>query len=275
MICQIAKTANETIRKETNKQTEKNYQTSENSSWNKYYAASIAAENAYLTSYKRTEKTFNTTKKTQDDAYTSTVVTAYVSQYNQLKNLEALFLVATEHANDPNFNVADYFENGGNQGDYQLVMAKQQEGENDSDEYTDIISPIIDLLRKESYEASEWQIKSHMFSHRLAIVYQNYPLLRPIPYVTLSKRAADERDKLYKRLDEIIESDYKTFPEIHDKQGNVIDKYPPILENEWEWAKRVFEELKLHRDDDFIKEHYKNIRLVVALFDVFRTSGPK
>ena len=145
------KSDNETIREETEKQTEKEYKDSENTGWNEYYAASIGAENAYLSNYKRSEKAFDAAKKNADDVYMTTVVPAYLSYAQQLHDLETLFTSAVAHAGDANFNAGDYFANGtsGNQGDYVHVALQQQGGgEEDMSLYD---TPLLKLAYEEFY----------------------------------------------------------------------------------------------------------------------------
>ena len=137
-----AETANENIRKETDKQTERDYTNGENSLWNEYYAAILAAEIAYCDSIKQTEDTFRETKIEQDDAYKSTVIPACIDYYNQLNDLESLFNAAIAHAGDANFNVGDWFA-GGNQGDYLFVAFQYGD-----DEFYDPEQEIDDLIQE-------------------------------------------------------------------------------------------------------------------------------
>jgi hypothetical protein len=63
-----------------------------------------------------------------------------------------------------------------------------------------------------------------------------------------------------KEISRFIESETKNFPIMHDPEGNVVGKYPPVPEDIYDWAERVYSELKQHRNDDFLKANSAGIK---------------
>jgi len=122
-----AKKENENKRKETDKQTGKEYKNAENDNWNTYYTAAIAPDSAYMKSYKQAEQAFNTAKKNADDAYETTIIPTWLTNSQQLREYETLYLAAVAHAGDANFNAGTYFAAGGIHGDYLHVALRTTE----------------------------------------------------------------------------------------------------------------------------------------------------
>jgi hypothetical protein len=126
----IAKKENETARKETDKETATEYKNAENESWNTYLNASVGANADYMKAYKQAEKTFNTAKKSADTAYETTVMPAFLTYTQQLRDLKSLFVTAVAHAGDAGFNAGTWFNNNPNtgQGDYLHVAMRTTGG---------------------------------------------------------------------------------------------------------------------------------------------------
>ena len=118
-----AKKENENKRKETDKQTGKEYQNAENNHWNTYYAAAIAADSAYMKSYKQAEKTFNNAETKADDAFMTTVIPLAVEFEKETCRLLGRFYDAVEQANLGYGVDASFYANGATSTNVQVCFA--------------------------------------------------------------------------------------------------------------------------------------------------------
>jgi hypothetical protein len=132
------KAANKATREAKEKEIAEEYRNAENEAWNEYLLASQTAYIMYATAYQDAKNDYRSASAEADDEYLSTILPAYAGYQNTINNLDLLFESAVAQAGDSNFNPANFFNNGtnGNQGNVLLISNKKTNENNaNKDDY--------------------------------------------------------------------------------------------------------------------------------------------